>query len=171
MMLWRHDLGDVPHHGLIRATGLKGLGTFTGFGTCSRFRWASVVGRAFSRAMPASGGGLATTRPHAWRRTRRRWGSTYPYLRRGSRVKQNLKRKPRSHVVGNENGAQKGNRRAAVFATAFLSSHLQRLVRRQFASIGHVISIIRVAMLFLSRPYSLLLRIRSWTKKSSLPSK
>ena len=108
MMLWRHDLGDVPHHGLIRATGLKGLGTFTGFGTCSRFRWASVVGRAFSRAMPASGGGLATTRPHAWRRTRRRWGSTYPYLRRGSRVKQNLKRKPRSHVVAIENGAPKG---------------------------------------------------------------
>src|SRR5215831_18151416 len=35
--------------GLIRATGLKALGTFTAFGLCSRFRWASVVGRAFSR--------------------------------------------------------------------------------------------------------------------------
>src|SRR5262249_45352929 len=38
--------------GLIRVTGLKGLGTFTGFGVFRRFRWASVVGRAFSRVMP-----------------------------------------------------------------------------------------------------------------------
>jgi hypothetical protein len=30
--------------GLIRATGVKWLGTFIGFGVCSRFRWASVVG-------------------------------------------------------------------------------------------------------------------------------
>jgi len=39
------------------------LGTFTGFGVCSRFRWVSVVGRAFSRAMPCSGGRVAVSTP------------------------------------------------------------------------------------------------------------
>gem|GEM_PF-5694492 len=49
--------------GLIRATGLKGFGTFTGLGVCSRFRWASVVGRALMRAMPVSGGRVAVRTP------------------------------------------------------------------------------------------------------------
>ena len=52
--------------GLIRATGLKGLGTFTGFGVCRRFRWASVVGSGFIRVMPLSSGRVAVGlgKPH-----------------------------------------------------------------------------------------------------------
>ena len=49
--------------GLIRATGLMGYGTFNGFGVCSRFRRAWVLGRAFSRVMPLSGGRVGDKTP------------------------------------------------------------------------------------------------------------
>src|SRR5262249_31153562 len=49
--------------GLIRATGLKVLGTFTDFGVCRRFRWASVVGSGFSRVIPVSNGRVAVSTP------------------------------------------------------------------------------------------------------------
>jgi len=87
--------------GLIRATGLKALGTFTAFGLCSRFRWASVVGRAFSRVMPASGGRVGDNTPSRMATYSEKVGMDIPVFTPSARTKRNgSSRSPQAGVMG-----------------------------------------------------------------------